>query len=269
MPDSASHLAWADLALAGLLLLVHAALSVRFELRLAKPLLVAALRMVVQLSLLALVLEWLFTTESALATALMIAVMLGFAAWETWRRIARPLAGRAGYLVPGAAIAVAGLLTLVFALLTQLSPRPWYAPRYAVPILGMILGSTMNAVALGIDNLTQNALRERVNIEAQLVLGVRFEDATRELLQKAMRTALLPVLNLMAATGLVMIPGMMTGQILMGMQPHEAIKYQIMIILLVAGATALAVFLALIATQRLLTDDRQRLRLERLAAERK
>ena len=269
MHEPSLHLTYGDLALASLLLLVHAGLSIRFQLKLARPLLIAAVRMVVQLSLLAVILQWLFDTESALATALTVLVMLGFAAWETWRRIARPLSGRTGYLVPGAAIAVAGLTTLGYALLTQLSPTPWYAPRYAVPILGMILGSVMNAVALGIDNLTQNALRERVNIEAQLLLGRRFEDAMRTHLQRAMRTALLPTLNLMAATGLVMMPGMMTGQILTGTSPHEAIKYQMMIILLVAGATALAVFLAVMGTLRYLTDDRERLRLDRLAGERK
>jgi putative ABC transport system permease protein len=269
MPDSAMPLTWGNIAVASLLLLLHAALSIRFRLHLAQPLLIAALRMIVQLSLLAFVLQWLFETESALATLFTVCVMLGFAAWETWRRIGRPLAGRMGYLVPGGAIAVAGLATLGYALLTQLSPTPWYAPRYAVPILGMILGSVMNAVALGIDNLTQNALRERVNIEAQLVLGRRFEEAMRTHVERAMRTALLPVLNLMAATGLVMIPGMMTGQILTGTSPHEAIKYQIMIILLIAGGTALAVFLAVMGTLRLLTDERERLRLDRLAGERK
>lgn len=269
MADPNVQLTWADLGFASLLLLLHAGLSIRFQLKLAKPLAIAAVRMVVQLSLLAVVLQALFDTDSAWATALTVLVMLGFAAWETWRRIGRPLAGANGYLVPGAAIAVAGLTTLGYALLTQLSPQPWYAPRYAVPILGMILGSVMNAVALGLDNLTQNALRERVNIEAQLLLGRTFETAMRSHVQRAMRTALLPTMNLMAATGLVMIPGMMTGQILTGTSPHDAIKYQMMIILLVAGATALAVFLAVMGTLRLLTDERARLRLDRLAGERK
>lgn len=269
MPDASVQLTWGDIAVASLLLVIHAGLSIRFQLKLAKPLAIAAVRMVVQLSLLAVILQWLFDTESALATAIMVLIMLGFAAWETWRRIGRPLAGRNGYLVPGGAIAVAGLTTLGYALFTQLSPKPWYAPRYAVPILGMILGSVMNAVALGIDNLTQNAMRERVNIEAQLVLGRRFDEAMRSHVQRAMRTALLPTLNLMAATGLVMIPGMMTGQIITGTSPHDAIKYQMMIILLVAGATALAVFLAVMGTLRLLTDERERLRLDRLAGERK
>lgn len=269
MPDGVAPLTWGHIGLASLLLVLHAALSIHFRLRLARPMLIAAARMVVQLSLLAFVLQWLFDTESPLATAAMIVVMLGFAARETWRRIGRPLAGRAGWLVPGGAIAVAGLATLGYALLTQLSPTPWYAPRFAVPILGMILGSVMNAVALGVDNLTQNAHRERVNIEAQLVLGRRFDEAMRSHVARAMRTALLPTLNLMAATGLVMMPGMMTGQILTGSSPHEAIKYQIMIILLIAGGTALSVFLAVIGTLRRLTDERQRLRLDRLADERK
>ena len=269
MTDTVVHLDYADLAVGSILLVVHAGLSIRFQLDLAKPLLIAAVRMVVQLSLLAVVLQWLFDTESALATALTVVAMLGFATWETWRRMSRRLVGKSSVLVPGGAIAVAGLATLGFALATQLTPTPWYAPRYVVPILGMILGSVMNAVALSLDTLTQDALRERVNIEAQLAQGRRFADAMRKHVRRAMRTALLPTLNLMAATGLVMIPGMMTGQILTGQSPKEAIKYQMMIILLVSGATAMAVFLAVMAALRVLTDERQRLRLDRVAAERK
>ena len=117
MNESNPTVTYGALALASLLLLVHAGLSTAFGLKLARPLLIAAVRMFVQLSLLAVVLQWLFATESALATVLTILIMLGFASWETWRRIGRPLAGRRGVLFPGGAIAAAGLATLCYALL--------------------------------------------------------------------------------------------------------------------------------------------------------
>ena len=70
----------------------------------------------------------------------------------------------------------------------------------------------------------------------------------------------------MAATGIVALPGMMTGQILAGVDPSEAVKYQLLVMLLIGGGTALGVLLAVFGAIRLLTDDRDRLRLDRLRA---
>ena len=81
----------------------------------------------------------------------------------------------------------------------------------------------------------------------------------------AMRTALMPIINSMMATGLVSLPGMMTGQILAGVEPLEAIKYQILIMFLIAGGTALGVVTAVHGGARRLSDSRHRLRLDRLA----
>jgi putative ABC transport system permease protein len=77
---------------------------------------------------------------------------------------------------------------------------------------------------------------------------------------------MLPILSTMGTAGIVAIPGMMTGQILAGAEPTEAAKYQIMILLLIAGATGLAVVSAAFGTLMLITDERHRLRLERLRA---
>ena len=161
-------------------------------------------------------------------------------------------------------IAAAGV-TLI-ALLGTLQPEPWYAPRYAIPLLGMILGNTMTGIALGLDTLTTAAVRERGAIEARIALGATRFEALRLPMQEAMRRGLMPLINAMAATGVVWLPGMMTGQILAGIPPAEAVRYQLLIMFLIAGATGLGLFMAVLAGAWRLTDSRHRLRPDRLRA---
>jgi putative ABC transport system permease protein len=140
-----------------------------------------------------------------------------------------------------------------------IAPDPWYAPRYILPVLGMVLGNTMTAVALVLDGLSEAASRDRAAIEARLALGARRFGALSDPLRSALRTAMTPMLNAMATTGIVALPGMMTGQIIAGADPVGAAKYQVLIMFLIAGATALGAFLAAVGAVFLLTDERHRL----------
>ena len=158
----------------------------------------------------------------------------------------------------------AGTLVTLFALTTQLHADPWYHPRYAIPILGMILGNTMNGVSLGLDRLLATAVRERVSIEARLILGWDMPRALASVKRESLRAGLIPTINGMSAAGLVSLPGMMTGQILAGVDPMDAVMYQLLIMFLIAGGTGLGLLLAVLAGARRLTDSRHRLRLDRL-----
>jgi putative ABC transport system permease protein len=102
------------------------------------------------------------------------------------------------------------------------------------------------------------------SVEAQLLLGATRWEACRPVLRQALRTGFMPIVNAMAATGVVSLPGMMTGQILAGADPNEAVKYQILVMFLISGATGLAVIGSVYGAVLRLTDDRHRLRLERL-----
>ena len=121
----------------------------------------------------------------------------------------------------------------------------------------------MTGVALGLDTLTRSVKSERLAIETKLALGHTFNDAMRQTVRSALRTGLMPTINAMAATGLVSLPGMMTGQILAGTKPVEAVKYQILITFLIAATTAAAVIMAVLIARYRLSDNRQRLRLDR------
>jgi len=155
-----------DLAFAALLIGINAALSVGFRLGLERRLLIAAARMTVQLLLVGLVLKALFAAASPWLTAAIAAVMIGFAAYEVRARQTRTFAGVWTYGIGGGSMVIAGVTVTVLALTTQIGADPWYDPRYAIPLLGMILGNAMTGVSLGLDRLLTAAARERVAIEA-------------------------------------------------------------------------------------------------------
>ncbi len=254
-----------DLVLAALLLCINGGLSIWLQLGVGRQLLIASLRMVVQLLLLGLVLKFIFETVSPLFTLLAALVMILFAGYEVFARQERRLTGWWGYGIGTGCILFGGALVTVYALLTQLEPEPWYHPRYALPLLGMILGNMMTGIALGLTTLSNRAVRERNSIETMLALGFMRAAAFRPLVREAMRAGMIPIINSMSAVGLVSIPGMMTGQILAGADPWDAIKYQILIMFLIAGSTVIGAVTAVYGMVTRLSDNRHRLRLDRLA----
>ena len=253
-----------DLAISALLLVLDAALSLSLRLGLHRQLGIAAARMVIQLLVVGVILRRVFAAASPALTLAVVMLMAAIAAREVAARPEQRL-GRFGNLaVAGSAVAGAACLTAVFALTTAIRPMPWYDPRYAVPLAGIILGNVLNAASLALDALLGSVVRERAAVEAQLALGASFGTAMARLARQAIRRGMLPMINQMSAAGLVTLPGIMTGQILAGLEPMEAVKYQILLMFLLAGGGALASVVAVLLTVRLLTDARQRLRLDRL-----
>ncbi len=257
-----------DLAVAALLVVANAALSLWLTLGLHRQLVVAGARTVVQLILVGLVLKTLFALSSPIWTGAMVTVMILVAGYEVRARQERRLAGLWSYGLGTASILVAATMVTVLALAGLVQPEPWYAPRYAIPLLGMVLGNCMTGVSLGLDTLFSGAVRERAAIEARLALGADRRVAFETVVRRALRSGLIPVINAMSAAGLVALPGMMTGQILAGVDPLTAVKYQILIMFLIAGGTGIGVFIAVFAGARLLSDSRHRLRLDRLGPSR-
>ncbi len=259
-------LSYWDIELASLLLIFNAGLSFALSLGLGGRLLIAGGRMVVQLTLVGLILKALFTLASPFFTGFAALVMVLFAWREAMARQERRFKGFWAYGLGTGSMMAAGTIVTVFGLVTQIHADPWYDPRYALPILGMILGNTMNGVSLGLDRLVSGPQFQRAGIEARLMLGAEASEAMHGVIRDAMRSALIPTINSMAAVGLVSLPGMMTGQILAGVEPVEAVKYQLLIMFLIGGGTALGSFVAVMSGAKRLTDSRHRLRLDRLGA---
>ena len=155
-------------------------------------------------------------------------------------------------------------LVAVSASLWMVPVQPWWQPATLIPMVGIMLGNIMSSISLTLNALTQSLVRERSAIEARLALGHAKRDVFRHLQQQAMRQGLIPIINQMSAAGIVTLPGMMTGQILGGMPPLEAAKYQVMVLFLIGAS---ATFGALVASAWVLwriTDPRDRLRLDQL-----
>lgn len=259
------ELDYADLALPALLIVMNGALSLWLRLGLERQLLVSALRMIVQLLLVGYVLVFLFSAVSPVWTGLAAAAMVLFAGREILARQHRPIGGFWGYSLGTACMLFAAGAVTALALLTQLRADPWYHPRYALPLLGMVLGNTMTGISLGMDVLTNGLQRGRAAVEAQLALGATRWRAMLPVTRDALRSGFMPIINAMAAVGLVSLPGMMTGQILAGVEPHEAVKYQLLVMFLIAGGTGIGTLSAVIGGVFCLSDRRHRLRLDRLS----
>lgn len=259
-------LSYWELAAASIFVLINAGLSVMFGLKLHRSLLVAAIRMVVQLTLVGLVLTTLFSVVSPLWTGIAALGMVLFAGHEAAQRQNRRLSGWWSYGLGTGCMMMSSVLVTVFALMAAVRPNPWYDPRYAIPLLGMILGNCMTGIGLGLDTLTTSLVNRHASVEAQLMLGATRHLAMSPVTREALRSALMPTINSMSATGVVSLPGMMTGQILGGVPPAEAVKYQILVMFLIAGGTGLGAVTAVLGGVYRLTDGRHRLRLDRLTA---
>jgi len=255
-----------ELAASSVFVFINAGLSLIFRLNVHRSLLVAAIRMVVQLALVGLVLTTLFSVVSPLWTGIVALGMVLFAGHEAAQRQERRLSGWWSYGLGTGCMMMSSVLVTVFALMTALRPNPWYDPRYAIPLLGMVLGNCMTGVGLGLNTLTTSLFNRRGSVEAQLVLGATRQVAAAPVMREALRSALMPMINSMSVTGVVSLPGMMTGQILGGVPPAEAVKYQILVMFLIAGGTGLGAVTAVLGGLYYLTDGRHRLRLDRLTA---
>jgi putative ABC transport system permease protein len=261
---NAISLSPSDLAIAASLVAIDAALSIALRLNLQRQLLWATGRMVVQLVAVGYVLRWIFAMHHPVATLAIVVVMSAIAAREIAARPERKFKGGVGLMLSASGVAIATVVTVGLALLTAIRPHPWYDPRYAVSLVGIILGSVLNSGSLSLDTMLGGVTRQRPGIEAQLALGASFHEATAPMLREAIRRGLLPVINQMSAAGLITLPGIMTGQILAGLDPVEAVKYQILLMFLLAGSSGLTTFIIAFGALRRLTDERQRLRLDRL-----
>lgn len=257
-------LSWWDVTVAALLVIVLACLSFWQRLALEKQILIAAVRTVIQLALVGLVLKVIFDDARLVWVVLMAAVMLTVAGYETMARQKRRLRGWWAYGIGAASLFASSFTVTLFGLLLVIGNEPWYQPQYAIPLLGMMLGNTMNGVALSLDRLMSSVWQQRAVIEQRLMLGQAWKEAMTELRHEAMRAGMIPTINAMAAVGIVSLPGMMTGQILSGTPPMEAVKYQMMIMFMVAAGVGFGTLVALQLGTRSLFDERQRLRLERL-----
>jgi putative ABC transport system permease protein len=256
------ELSWLDLALAASLVLVNGLVSAWLGLGLGRKLLVAALRTVVQLLLLGYVLVAVFEWQTAVGVLAIGLAMIALAGRESIRRTGRRYAGI--QLDAFVSLVVAGGGTALLATAAIVRVDPWWEPQYLIPLLGMVLGNALTGIGLGLERCMSQLDEGRARVELLLALGATRWEAARPVAGEAVRQGMIPILNSMSVVGLVTIPGMMTGQILGGVSPLLAARYQILIMFLISAATAAGVTGVVLLCVRALFDAQHRLRLERL-----
>lgn len=256
-----------DLGLAALIVVAVAGFVRPLSKRSANGLLVGMARMSLQLALIGLVLKALFEHVTPYWVLLVSLVMLLAAGREVMARQHYRRHTLAEWRNGLFAMAAGSFSLTLLALLVMIDHEPWYHPRFAIPFLGMMLGNTMTAIALTISRILEGAHQQRAILEERLALGESWPEAAHTIRRDGIRQGLIPVINMMAASGIVSLPGMMTGQLLAGADPVNAVSYQILIILLIAAGTSIGILVASRLTLQQLFDHRHRLRLDRFREE--
>eukprot|EP01062_Namystynia_karyoxenos_P041033 TRINITY_DN29852_c0_g1_i1.p1 TRINITY_DN29852_c0_g1~~TRINITY_DN29852_c0_g1_i1.p1 ORF type:complete len:276 (+),score=64.80 TRINITY_DN29852_c0_g1_i1:99-830(+) len=189
--------------------------------------------------------------------------MLAVATAEAHSRVKRVYAG--ALLHCCASLLASVLWTVLVCVTLVVQPEPWWRPDYFIPLWGMILGSAVTGVSMGLDTLTAAICGEGGgNVETLLCSGASRLEAVRPVVAQAVETGLSSQLATMSVMGVVAIPGMMTGQILGGTPPAEAVRYQMVIVFFLSAAVVSAVVCAILLAVTSVIDGGLRLRRERL-----
>jgi putative ABC transport system permease protein len=223
------------------LMVIAIALSAWQRLGLEWNLAIATGRTVVQLLFVGYFLTIVFAWRNPWAVLAVIAVMLTIATVVARNRISQ----KVPLLLPlvGGAILIGTALTLSYVNLLVLRPETWYEPQYLVPLAGILLGNAMNAAALSGERLVSTLNSSQLEIETHLSLGATPQQAIAQYRRDSVKAGLIPTLNSMMVVGVVTLPGIITGQLLSGVDPFNAALYQMLIMFLLAFATLVTTLL--------------------------
>ncbi len=257
-----------QLGLAALLSLATSFLYYAEHRALQRQLLIAMARMAAQLTLIGFVLTFLFAQMSGTWVAVAMLVMFAVATRECLARNPYRFRDASGWWIGALAVGSTNLLVVLLALNVVIQPDPWFHPQYAIPVFGMLIGNSLNTISVGMTRVSDALANNTAMVEQRLMLGMGPAEAVRPLTQRALHDGVIPIMNNMAAAGIVSLPGMMTGQILSGTEPSLAIRYQILIFLLIFVSAVAGAFIAVHLTARRLFDGRDRFCPERLTRRR-
>ena len=223
--------------------------SLVFKLRLGKDLAWGTVRTFAQLFLVGYVLTFIFDIENPYLVLLCYVWMIFWAAQTISGRVNEK---QVRLFAPTFVSMVVSYMIVAFVVTSAiLQVKPWYTPQYFIPLGGMIIGNSMNAISIALDRLFSDLRKERDTIELALCLGATYQEATSDILRDVIRAGMIPSINALMTVGLVSLPGMMTGQILAGTQPLTAIKYQILVMLMLVASTTIGSSIVVYIVRRL------------------
>lgn len=236
------------------LVLITGFISAFLRLGLLKPLLWGTVRAFVQLTLIGYVLNYVFGLNTLWIILPLLLLMSYVASREATRRITRiPYnPNLTTFLSLTASTFVVGIIVVVLII----GPEPWYSAQVMIPIFGMLFGNSMNAIALTLDRMYSEINSNIDEVEQLLALGAAPWEAVIKYVRRAVSAGLTPTINALMVVGLVSLPGMMTGQILAGMNPQSAVRYQFVVMVMMAACVAIGcLMIVLLSYRRIFTED--------------
>ncbi len=225
-----------------LLLIIVLLIMKKSKINQTKLLIIASVRMTVQLVIVGYILQYIFGNPKPIFTVAFLIVMIMFSIDRVIRR--RKDLNKNFKLAIGASLSFGGLLVLFF-FVAIVVKKSILNPQYTIPLAGMIIGNAMTGINIGIKTFMDSISKEKSKINTLLNLGVEPKEILRPFANNALETALIPTLNSMVGMGIIFLPGMMTGQILSGTVPTTAIMYQIAIMIAICTSVCITVFLSL------------------------
>ena len=224
------QLSFGDVALSLILMALAIGLSRLEKLGLEKNLAIGTVRAFLQLTLIGFALKILFQIDSPWLLMLVLPAMLAVASAESVRRqqVRLPYF----FWITWAALTLALVVSLGVIVELVIRPEPWYNLVVIIPLSGMVLGNGLNVVSLAVNRFIGELQLRRNEVEVGLSLAAPPRKALHTTFKSALNGALIPSVNALMTVGLVQLPGVMTGQILAGVPPIEAVKFQIVIMMM-------------------------------------
>jgi putative ABC transport system permease protein len=214
MQSGIINISWLNVGITTLLVFLTGLCSLFLKLRLGRDLFIGTIRTFLQLFLLGYVLKIVFALNNPWIIFSLFSFMIFFAAVTISGRIKEK---RVPYFLPVlASIFLSYTVINLFVMIAIVQVKPWYQPVYFIPIGGMIIGNSMNALAIAIDTWFEGIKKERDRIELYLSLGATPVESSAENYKDAIKSGMIPSINALMSVGIVFIPGMMTGQIIAG-----------------------------------------------------
>ncbi|MDH7514327.1 MAG: iron export ABC transporter permease subunit FetB [Bacteroidota bacterium] len=252
-------ISWEGLAVSTVFVLLAGVTSLTLRLGLEKDLLWGALRTVAQLYLMGFVLRYVFGFDAWYLVCSVYVIMIALAAVIVKGRVKRPLVRFVAPVFFSMLLSYLVVTMLVTSVIVRV--KPWYDPVYFIPLGGMVIGNSISAVALALERLFEELRLRRDEIELRLCLGASAAQASATVFRSAVRAGMIPSISSMMGVGIVWIPGMMTGQILAGASPLAAVKYQIVVMFMLVGATTVStVMMVTLVRRKCFTDDERLIR---------
>ena len=240
--EGAVKLSLFQFSLVYVLLIIVLIIMKRSKVNQTKLLLIASLRMTVQLVLVGYILQYIFKNPNPIFTVVFLILMIIFSVNRVLK--SRKDLNKNFKVAIGASLTFSGLFVLFF-FVAIVVKRSIFNPQYTIALAGMIIGNAMTGINIGIKAFMESLNKEKNKINTLLNLGIDPKDILKPFANNALETALIPTLNSMLGMGIIFLPGMMTGQILSGTLPTTAIMYQIAIMIAICTSVCLTVFLSL------------------------